>query len=93
MKINSLVLCVNDSNYNTLKKEITPVKNEMYVIRDDNGAGGIQVEEIINKKHVYEDAQGKPFYGECYFKKERFIELQPPLELEEIMEVVMMETV
>lgn len=87
MKIGSLVECINDNwKRNDDDMHISfPIKGNLYTVRDiiDWGKGGIgiRLEEIINSPDIYVEG-----VSECTFNIRLFKELQPPIDISELIE-------
>lgn len=84
MKVGSLVECIGIAEYNRGYKPKIPVVGLIYVVRglcqDDFGNVGIYVEEIINPPHQFDNGLLEPAFNISIFK-----ELQPPLDLTELL--------
>lgn len=83
MKIGSLVECTLD-NWHVILGEKVPVKGNIYTVREvieRAGLVGLMFEEIINSVHKYDDAT-----GETAFDSRGFRELQPPMDISQLIE-------
>lgn len=84
MKVGSLVVCINDD---FLVNDITihlPVKGILYIVRDIRAhlfSMYITLEEIVNEPRRYKDG-----YYEPAFNVKAFREVQPPMDLTELLE-------
>lgn len=80
MKVGSLVECLEDLQKYTTYGEITPVKGNIYTVREIFESGGdvaIRLEEIFNTPQLYNEG-----FIECGFYIKKFRELQPPLDID-----------
>lgn len=90
MKVGSLVELVEDFK-NPPKHMITrPIKNVIYTVRefDEDDPNYLRLEEIINPKFYYSEG-----YSECCFPVAYFRELQPPMDISELIEESIYQTV
>jgi hypothetical protein len=98
MKVGSLVICPNGTGmispaFERIGCHMLPASNDIvYTVRDvfasefDGGCLLIRVEEVVNPIH--------PIHGEeCSYGVEIFREIQPPLDLTELLEETLLETV
>jgi hypothetical protein len=83
MKIGSLVECIDD-NWDLRNGEKMPVKGEIYTVRAIvrwEGQVGLKLEEVVNPVMNYVDA-----VAECSFDARYFREIQPPMNISELLE-------
>ena len=96
MKVGSLVELVNDNWKYPHEEGITyPVKRTIYTVREIDFSDiviAIMLEEIINPKRPYL-INGKFDLGEKGFIIERFRELQPPLDVSNIVQECLLESI
>jgi hypothetical protein len=82
MQVGSLIELIND-RWNVKQKAFAidnctfPIKGVIYTVREFYGDDSIRLEEIINKKHHYNDG-----YKEVSFYIHRFREIQPPMTID-----------
>jgi len=82
MQVGSLVELIND-NWNPNSKAMViygcmfPAKGVIYTVREFFDKECIRLEEIVNKKHHYNEG-----YAECCFYIKRFREIQPPMTID-----------
>ncbi len=96
MKVGSLIVCVDDSNWASYAHRVIdklPVKGKIYQVRrifipKDWGLPGLGValEGISGRYILYETSSGSKQYCECHFRMTRFVEILPPLEISEFAE-------
>lgn len=82
MKVGSLVECVG--SFTQVPGEIVPVNGKIYTVRAIACFGheaGILLEEIVNEPQEY--AEG--FY-QVHFAIDKFREIQPPMDISELIE-------
>ena len=91
MQVGSIVMCIDD-NWNgkdfVYPNVIFPYKDEIYVVREiisfKNGTG-VLLEEIDNSNAIID-------FKEPFFDIKRFTELQPPMDIAELIEETNLET-
>lgn len=88
MKVGSLVECIaNTSSFDCDRNESVPKKGGIYTVRGIHPDGdAIRLEEIVNRPIKYADE-----FGECYFLSSKFRELQPPMNVSELIEELLNE--
>jgi hypothetical protein len=96
MQAGTMVICVDDSNWDHRAKKYfnkLPVKDGLYRVRriipniiEANGPEGLALEGIYGDWVNFKSYTGKKVFEEYHFRKNRFAELQPHEDLEEIME-------
>ena len=87
MKRGSVVLCVDDSNWDEYaRKDFSelPISGRLYTFRrvipniiDPSGPDGIALSKIYGSWHFFDHYNGKKVFEECHFRKNRFLEIIP----------------
>ena len=91
MKINSLVVCINDIGFPIQQyPQFNWVeKNQIYTVRKyqefDDGRHAILVEEIINDASIFSTIKSVSAYYEPHFLCTRFRLLQEPITAEQLL--------
>ena len=87
MKPGSVVLCVDDSDWDEYaRKDFSelPISLRLYTVRrvipniiDPSGPDGIALAEIFGSWHFFDHFNCKTVFEECHFRKNRFLEIIP----------------
>ena len=90
MKPGSVVLCVDDSDWDEYaRKDFSelPISGRLYTVRsvipniiDPSGPDGIALAEIFGSWHFFDHYNSKTVFEECHFRKNRFLEIIPLLD-------------
>lgn len=86
MQVGSLVELVNDTWEHHYYDVIYPVKNVIYTVRGFKEDTGIVLEEIVNRVERLQTRSGAIIIDEASFMIHKFRELQPPMEISELVE-------
>jgi hypothetical protein len=93
MKPGSIVMCVDDvfRTENIFKLSGLPVRNRLYTVREilpnyevRNGPPGVVLEEFYGKPVTFKSYAGVIVTVEVHFRMNRFREVLPPMEMEEL---------
>jgi len=101
MKPGSIVRCVDDTHWreHAYKDFPTlPIREGLYTVRRiipnivlPNGPPGVALEEIRGAWAIFATYRGDTVYEEYHFRMNRFVEILPPIRLQEFLEAFMNE--